>query len=232
MRRLAAPAAGVSITSSTRAALRRTRWSVCVAVGRPVTSSKDDQRDQREPREQHAVRACPRGPPSTPTSSAPHIARPQHSVVRPWPMPAVRALAPRDARQQRVRGERAPQLLGSAAVDEQLGRALDQVDDAGGQLRARRRLARLAASREPPRQPRHERRGEQQRDQQDQPGGGQHPPHQRDRRRARRRARSRTAARRAAADPAARRRRGRAARADRRSRNAGRPSGASRSRRA
>ena len=99
-------------------------------------------------------------------------------------MPAVRALAPA----MRVSSESAASVRRScslrAPVDDQLGCALDQVDDAGGQLRARRRLASLAASREPPGQPRHERRGDHQRRQQDQAGRGEHRPHQRDRRRA------------------------------------------------
>ena len=50
-----ATVAGASITSSTRAAERRTRWSVCVAPGRPVDELKRRQRDECDHREQDAV---------------------------------------------------------------------------------------------------------------------------------------------------------------------------------
>ena len=41
------------------------------------------QRDQREPREQDAAPCAPRAPPLTPTSRAPHIARPEQRRVSP-----------------------------------------------------------------------------------------------------------------------------------------------------
>ena len=60
----------------------------------------------------------------TPTSSAPHIASPSSRRVRPWPIPAVRALCARDRRELRVRRVGAAQLLGRGPVDGQLWSAL------------------------------------------------------------------------------------------------------------
>ena len=72
---------------------RRTRCSVWVAVGRSVTSSKAASGTSAITASR-TPSSVPAWTATTPTTSAPHIASPDSSVAKPWPTPAVRALAP------------------------------------------------------------------------------------------------------------------------------------------
>ncbi len=116
-----------------------------------------DQRDQRDPGEQHAVEPSRAHGGDADEQGAPH--REPRAQAR-------QALA--DAGGARARagdpcelgvGRRgAPQLRRGGAVGGQLGGALEQVDHRRRQLAARGRLPRLGARGERPRQPWHERR--------------------------------------------------------------------------
>ena len=121
--------AGVSITSITRAAQRRTRWSVCVAAGRPVTSSNATSGISASP-----ASSTPSSRPSctavTPTSSAPHIARPAAQAREALPDARGAGARAGDARERDVRRRACAAAARRRAVDEQLGRALEQVDHA------------------------------------------------------------------------------------------------------
>ena len=136
----------MSITSNTRAAARRTRCSVCVAAGRPADELEGDERDQREAREQHAVE-----PPGVHRRDADRAASPTspspQQQARQALADARRARARRgDARELRVGGERALELLaGAAPLTTSSSAPSIRSTTLRGQLRARRCLARLAA---------------------------------------------------------------------------------------
>ena len=138
-----------------------------------------DQRDQGDPGEQHPVEAPRADRRDADEQSAPH--RQAGGEARKPLADAGRARARAgDPGEGRVGRQRASQLLLGGAVHEQLGRALEQVDDRRGERTACLSLPGLRARGEQAGQPRDEHAGEQQRDEQDQTGGRQHPPDQAD----------------------------------------------------
>ena len=131
---------GASSTACTRAALRAHALAAPAwPPGRPADELERRQRDERDDRQQHARRAARRDRGDAHDERAPQ--REPRAAASParCPTPAVRARRRAD-RVSSASSRRACAELrrGQRAVDEQLGRALEQVDDRRGQLAARR----------------------------------------------------------------------------------------------
>ena len=83
---------GASRTANTRAADWRTRSSACAANGSPTTTSNAANGVRTATASATPV-ICPSATAGMPTSSAPHTASPDRRAVRAEPIPAVRAAA-------------------------------------------------------------------------------------------------------------------------------------------